>query len=52
MPLIRPPLVKRRLLKSVLVTDDFKNMEFGLMHATYNKANSTLALYYRTKVIF
>jgi hypothetical protein len=50
MPLIRPPLVKKRLLKSVLVTDDPKSMEFGLRHVTYNKADSTLALYYRTKV--
>jgi hypothetical protein len=50
MPLIRPFLVKRRSLKSVLVTDDPKSMEFGPRHATYNKANSTLALYYRTRV--
>jgi hypothetical protein len=51
MPLTRPLLVKRRLLKSVLVTDDPKSMEFGLRHTIYNKANSTLALYYKTKVI-
>jgi hypothetical protein len=50
MPLIRPPLVKRRLLKSVLVTDDPESTEFGPRYTTYDKANSTLALYYRTRV--
>jgi hypothetical protein len=50
MPLTRPPLVKKRLLKLVPATDNPKNMEFGFRYATYNKANSTLALYYRTKV--
>jgi hypothetical protein len=44
MPLTRPPLVKRRPLKSVLVTDNPKNTKFGPKYATYNKANSTLAL--------
>jgi hypothetical protein len=50
MPLIRPPLVKRRPLKLIPVTDNPKSIEFGPRHATYNKTNSTLALYYRTKV--
>ena len=30
MPLIRPLLVKRRPLKLVLATDNFKSTEFGL----------------------
>jgi hypothetical protein len=51
MPLIRPPLVKKRPLKSVPAIDNPKSTEFGPRHTTYNKANSTLALYYRTKVI-
>jgi hypothetical protein len=51
MPLTRPFLVKRRPLKSVLITDNPESMEFGPRHATYNRADSTLALYYRTKVI-
>ena len=50
MPLIRPPLVKKKLLKLVLVTDNPKNMEFSPRHTIYNKADSTLALYYKTKV--
>ena len=50
MPLIRPPLVKRRLLKLVSVTDNPKSMEFGPRYTTYDKANSILALYYRTRV--
>jgi hypothetical protein len=50
MLLIRPPLVKKRLLKSVLVTDNSKSIEFGPKYTTYNRADSTLALYYRTKV--
>ena len=50
MPLARSPLVKRRPLKLVLATDDPKSMEFGLRHTTYNKADSILALYYRTRV--
>ena len=50
MPLIRSPLVKRRLLKLVLVIDNLKSIKFGLKYAIYNKANSILALYYRTKV--
>ena len=52
MLLIRPPLVKKRPLKLVLVTDNFKSTEFSPRHTTYNKANNTLALYYRTKVTF
>jgi hypothetical protein len=52
MLLIRPPLVKRRPLKLVPAIDNLKNMEFGPRHITYNKADSTLALYYRTKVTF
>ena len=47
---IKSPLVKKRLLKLVLVTDNPKNMEFGLRHITHNKANSISALYYRTRV--
>jgi ABC-type uncharacterized transport system substrate-binding protein len=50
MLLIRPPLVKRRPLKSVSVTDNSKSIEFGPRHATYNRANSTLALYYRIEL--
>ena len=52
MPLIRPPLIKKRSLKLVLAIDNPKSIEFGPRHATYDKANSTLALHYRTKVIF
>ena len=52
MPFIRPPLIKKRFLKLVLVTDNFKSTESSPRHAIYNKANSTLALYYRTKVTF
>ena len=52
MPLIRPFLVKRKPLKLVLVTDNFKSTEFSPRHTTYNKADSILALYYRTKVTF
>ena len=50
MSLIRPPLVKRRPLKLVPIIDNPKSTEFGPRYATYNRANSTLALYYRTKV--
>ena len=50
MPLIKPPLVKKRFLKLVLVIDNPKSTEFGLRYITYNKANSILALYYRTKI--
>ena len=50
MPLIKPLLVKRRPLKLVLVTDNFKSIEFSPRYTTYNKANSISALYYRTKV--
>ena len=50
MPLIRPLLVKRRLLKLVSAIDNLKSTEFGLRYATYNKANSILALYYRTRI--
>ena len=50
MLLIRSLLVKRRPLKLVSATDDFKSTEFGLRHTTYNKANSILTLYYRTRV--
>jgi hypothetical protein len=55
MPCIRPPLVKRRPLKLILVINNPQSIKFGLRYATYNKvnrANSTLALYYRTKVTF
>ena len=50
MPLVRPSLVKRRPLKLVLAIDNFKSMEFGPRHTTYNKADSISALYYRTRV--
>ena len=50
MPLIRSPLVKKRLLKLVLAIDNFKSTKFGPRHTTYNKANSILALYYKTRV--
>jgi hypothetical protein len=50
MPLIRPPLVKKRPLKLVLAIDNPKNIEFGPRYTTYNRANNTLALYYKTKV--
>ena len=49
---IRLFLVKRRPLKLVLATDNFKSMESGPKYTTYNKADSTLALYYRTRVTF
>jgi hypothetical protein len=52
MPFIKPPLIKRKPLKLIPATDNPKNMEFGPRHVTYNKADSTLALYYRTKVTF
>ena len=47
---IRSPSVKRRLLKSVSVIDNPKSIKFGPRDATYNKANSISALYYRTRV--
>ena len=50
MPLIRPPSVKKRLLKLVPAIDNPKSIEFGPRYTTYNKANNTSALYYRTKV--
>ena len=50
MPLIRPFLVKRRLLKLISVIDDPKSTEFSPRYITYNKANSISALYYRTRV--
>jgi hypothetical protein len=50
MPLTRPPLVKRRPPKLVPAIDNPESIKFGPRYATYNKANSTLALYYRTKV--
>ena len=52
MLLIRPSLVKKRLLKLVLIINNFKSIEFSPRYITYNKANSTSALYYRTKVTF
>ena len=52
MPLIRPSLVKGRPLKLVLITGNSKSTEFGPRYTTYNRANSTLALYYRTKITF
>ena len=52
MPLIRPFLVKKNPLKLVLIINNFKSIEFNPRYTTYNKANSTLALYYRTKVTF
>ena len=52
MLLAKPPLVKRRPLKLVLAIDDLKSTESGLRHATYNKANSTSAFYYRIRVTF
>jgi hypothetical protein len=50
MPLTRPPLVKKRLLKLIPAIDNPESIEFSPRHATYNRANSTLTLYYRTKV--
>ena len=50
MLLVRPLLVKRRLLKLVLAIDDPKSTEFGPRYATYNRADSILALYYKTRV--
>ena len=46
----RPPLVKKRPPKLVPTIDNPKSIEFGPRYTTYNRANSTLALYYRTKV--
>jgi hypothetical protein len=48
---IRPPLIKRRPPKLVLVIDNPKSIKFSLRYAIYNKVNNILALYYRTKVI-
>ena len=45
MPLIRSLLVKKRPLKLILVTDNFKSIKFGPRHTTYNKANSILAYF-------
>jgi hypothetical protein len=50
MLLTKPPLVKRKPLKLVLAIDNPKSIEFGPRYITYNRADSTLALYYRTKV--
>ena len=50
MPLIKPPLVKRKPLKLVLIIDNPKSIESSLRRAIYNKADCALALYYRTKV--
>ena len=50
MPLIRSPLVKKRLLKLVLVTDNPKSIEFSLRYITHNRADSISALYYKTRV--
>ena len=50
MLLIRFPLIKRRPLKSVSVIDNSENTEFSFRYTTYNKADSILALYYKTKV--
>ena len=52
MLLTKPPLVKKRPLKLVLTTDNSKNTEFSPRYTTYNKANGTSALYYKTKVTF
>jgi hypothetical protein len=50
MPLIRPLLIKKSLLKLVPITDNSKSIKFGSRYTIYNRANSTLALYDRTKV--
>ena len=42
MPLIRSPLVKKRLLKLVSATDNPKSTEFGLRYTTYNKELFTI----------
>ena len=47
---IRSPLVKRRLLKSVLAIDNPKSTKFSLRDTTYNRADSISALYYGTRV--
>ena len=52
MPLTKSLLVKKRPLKSVPTINNSKNIEFSPRHATYNKINSTLALYYKTRVTF
>ena len=44
--LIKPPLVKKRLLKLVSVINNPKSIKFGPKYATYNKADGILALYY------
>ena len=48
---IRFSLVKKRFLKLVLIINNPKSMEFGFRYTIYNKANSILALYYKTKII-
>jgi hypothetical protein len=50
MLLTRPLLVKRKPLKLILAIDNPKSIEFGPRYITDNKADSILALYYRTKV--
>jgi hypothetical protein len=50
MPLTRPLLIKRRPLKLIPATDNPKSIEFSPRYTTHNKADSTLALYYKTKV--
>ena len=50
MLLIRPPLVKKRPLKLILAIDNPKSTEFGPRYATHNRADSILALYYRTRI--
>ena len=50
MLLVRPLLVKRRPLKLVSAINDPKSIEFGPRYTTYNRVDSILALYYRTRV--
>ena len=52
MLLARPPSVKKKSLKLVLTIDNPKSIEFGLKYTTYNRADSTSVLYYRTRVTF
>ena len=50
MPLVKPPLIKRQPLKLVLIINNFKSTEFSPRYIIYNKTNSILVLYYRTKI--
>ena len=47
---MRPPLIKKRLLKLVSIINNFKSIELSPRYIIYNKADNPLALYYRIKI--